>query len=187
MEQYETLRADIAARMGKAFDALKKDLATLRTGRATPALLDSIVVEAYGEQMKIDQLGTVNAPEPRLLSINVWDRSMVKAIERAITDANMGLNPSNDGQLIRVPVPALNEERRNEMVKVAGKFTEQARIAVRNLRREANDAIKKMKNDKIMSEDEQARCEADIQKVTDEVIKQMDEALKAKEQEVRQV
>ena len=187
MADFASLKADLSARMTKAADAHRKDLASLRTGRAAPSLLDSVVVEAYGERMKIDQLGTINAPEPRLLSISVWDRSVVKAVEKAISDAGLGLNPSNDGQLIRIPIPSLTEERRSEYVKLAGKFTESARIAVRNLRREGMESVKKWEKDKEIGEDEAKRLEAEIQKLTDEAIGRMDDALKSKELEIRQI
>ncbi|MCL2673117.1 MAG: ribosome recycling factor [Alphaproteobacteria bacterium] len=187
MTDFAALKADISARMDKAADALKRDFASLRTGRASPALLDSIVVDAYGEQMRIDQLGSINVPEPRLLSISVWDKSMVKAIEKAITESNMGLNPSNDGTLIRLPIPPITEERRTELVKAAGKFTENARIAVRNLRREAMDSVKAWEKGKQISKDELERFEAEIQKITDSAVKTMDDALAHKETEIKQV
>ena len=184
---YSELKSDTASRMEKAVEALKKDFSVLRTGRASTALLDGIMVEAYGAMTPLVQIGTVSVPESRMLSVQVWDRSMVKSVEKAIRDAGLGLNPMNDGQLIRIPIPPLNEERRIELTKIASKYTEQARVAVRNIRRDAMDAVKKMQKDGAISEDEQKKYETDIQSMTDQSIKNMDEMLKVKEQEIKQV
>ena len=165
-------------------DSLKKDFSGLRTGRASTALLDGIMVEAYGAMTPLAQVGTVSVPESRMLSVQVWDRSLVKAVEKAIRSSELGLNPMNDGQLIRIPIPPLNEERRIELTKVAAKYTEQARVAIRNIRRDAMDAVKKMQKDGDISEDEQKKYETEIQNLTDTTIKAMDEMLKAKEQEI---
>ncbi len=184
---YSELKSDTASRMEKAVEALKKDFSGLRTGRASTALLDGIMVEAYGAMTPLAQIGTVSVPESRMLSVQVWDRSMVKSVEKAIRDSGLGLNPMNDGQLIRIPIPPLNEERRIELTKIASKYTEQARVAVRNIRRDAMDAVKKMQKDGAISEDEQKKYETDIQSMTDQSIKNMDEMLKNKEQEIKQV
>ena len=139
-------------RMDSSVDSLKKELGGLRTGRASVTMLDPVMVEAYGSMMPLNQVGTVGVPEPRLLTVQVWDKGMVKAVEKAIRDAGLGLNPQPDGQLIRVPVPDLNQERRTELVKVAGKYAESARVAVRNVRRDGMDALKKDEKDKKISE-----------------------------------
>ena len=181
---YDEIRQDTRTRMDKTMDSLKKDFSGLRTGRASTALLDGIMVEAYGAMTPLAQVGTVSVPESRMLSVQVWDRSLVKAVEKAIRSSELGLNPMNDGQLIRIPIPPLNEERRIELTKVAAKYTEQARVAVRNIRRDAMDAVKKMQKDGDISEDEQKKYETEIQNLTDTTIKAMDEMLKAKEQEI---
>ncbi len=184
---YDEIRQDTRTRMDKTVDSLKKDFSGLRTGRASTALLDGIMVEAYGAMTPLSQVGTVSVPESRMLSVQVWDKSLVKAVEKAIRTSELGLNPMNDGQLIRIPIPPLNEERRVELTKIAAKYTEQARIAVRNIRRDAMDAVKKMQKDGSISEDEQKKYETEIQNLTDTTIKNMDEMLKAKEQEIKQV
>ena len=184
---YDEIRQDTRTRMDKTMDSLKKDFSGLRTGRASTALLDGIMVEAYGAMTPLAQVGTVSVPESRMLSVQVWDRSLVKAVEKAIRSSELGLNPMNDGQLIRIPIPPLNEERRIELTKVAAKYTEQARVAIRNIRRDAMDAVKKMQKDGDISEDEQKKYETEIQNLTDTTIKAMDEMLKAKEQEIKQV
>ncbi len=174
-------------RMDGAFDALKKDFAGLRTGRATASLLDPVQVEAYGNMMPLSQVGTVGVPEPRLLTVTVWDKGMIKAVEKAIRDAGLGLNPQNDGSLVRVPIPELNEERRTELFKIASKYAEQARVAVRNVRRDAMDALKKSEKDKEIGEDRLKTLSDEVQKMTDTLIKRIDEALAAKEKEIKQV
>ncbi|HEU0118344.1 MAG TPA: ribosome recycling factor [Alphaproteobacteria bacterium] len=170
-------------RMDGAFDSLRKEFSGLRTGRASTSLLDNVQVEAYGSNMPLSQVGTVGVPEPRLLTVQVWDAGLVKNVEKAIRDAGLGLNPQPDGQLVRVPVPELSQERRQELAKIAGKYAETARIAVRNVRRDSLDAIKKLK----LSEDETKGQSEKIQKLTDETIKKIDEALTAKEKDISHV
>ena len=173
--------------MDGAIDALHKDFSGLRTGRAATALLDSIMVEAYGAHMPLNQVGSVSVPEPRMLSVQVWDKGSIKAVEKAIRESNLGLNPQTDGNLIRVPIPELSEERRIEMTKIAGRYAEQARVAVRNVRRDGMDTLKRMEKDSEISQDEQRARSDDIQKVTDEHIKAIDELYAQKEQEILQV
>jgi ribosome recycling factor len=173
--------------MDSAVDVLKKEFAGLRTGRASASLLEPVVVEAYGQTMPITQCGTIGVPEARMLTVQVWDKGLVKAVEKSIRDANLGLNPQADGQLVRVPIPALNEERRKELQKVAGKYSEQARISVRNVRRDGMDGLKKLEKDGHISEDEIKKHEKEIQVMTDEEIKKIDEALHHKEKEIMQV
>ncbi|HET8727925.1 MAG TPA: ribosome recycling factor [Alphaproteobacteria bacterium] len=178
---------DIAKRMDGAFNVLKAEFGGLRTGRASTSLLEPVTVEAYGSQMPITQVGTIGVPEPRLLTVQVWDRGMVKAVEKAIREAGLGLNPQPDGNLIRVPIPELNEERRRELQKVAGKYAEQARVAVRNVRRDGMDMLKRLEKDGEISQDEHKLYADEIQKLTDGHIKMIDEALAAKEKEIMQV
>jgi ribosome recycling factor len=174
-------------RMDKAVAALKEEFASLRTGRASANLLDQISVEAYGSQVPINQVGAVSVPEPRMLTVSIWDRAMVVSVEKAIRSSNLGLNPVVDGQTLRIPIPPLTEERRKDLAKVAGKYAEQQKIAVRNVRRDANDDLKKAEKDGAINQDEQKRMEAEVQKFTDEAIKRVDEALKTKEQEIMHV
>jgi ribosome recycling factor len=184
---WSDLKKDVSHRMDSAVDVLKKEFAGLRTGRAAASLLEPVVVEAYGQAMPITQCGTIGVPEPRMLTVQVWDKGLVKAVEKSIRDAGLGLNPQTDGQLVRVPIPALNEERRKELQKVAGKYAEQARIAVRNVRRDGMDILKKMEKAGHVSEDETKKHEKDIQSLTDDTIKKIDEALSHKEKEIIQV
>jgi ribosome recycling factor len=179
--------ADFQRRMNGALDALNKDFSGLRTGRASASLLDPVNVEAYGSTMPLAQVGTVSVPEARLLAVTVWDKGMVKAVEKAIRDAGLGLNPQTDGTTVRVPLPELNQERRIELVKVASKYAEQARVAVRNVRRDAMDSCKKAEKDHEISEDRSKVLSEDIQKMTDASIKKIDEALAAKEKDIKQV
>lgn len=174
-------------RMDKAVAALKEEFAGLRTGRASASLLDPVQVEAYGSTMPLNQVAAVSVPEPRMISVNVWDRGMVVSVEKAIRAAGLGLNPVVDGQTLRVPIPPLTEERRKEIAKLAGKYAEQQRVAVRNVRRDANDELKKAEKDGEIGQDELKRLETEVQKDTDAAIKRIDEALKAKEQEIMQV
>ena len=178
---------DLNRRMDGALQALRREFAGLRTGRASTALLDPIVVEAYGSSMPINQVGTVGVPEPRLLTVQVWDKSMAKAVEKAIRESGLGLNPQSDGMLIRVPIPELSEERRRELAKVAAKYTEQARVAVRNVRRDGMDQLKKAEKQHEISQDEHKQQADKIQIMTDEHIKSVDEAMAAKEAEILQV
>lgn len=174
-------------RMDGAVDTFKKELAGLRTGRANVGMLEPVTVEAYGSHMPLNQVGTVSVPEPRMLSVQVWDKGMVKAVEKAIRDAGLGLNPQADGQYIRVPVPDLNQERRTELTKVAGKYAESARVAARNVRRDGMDDLKKQEKEKKISEDEHKTLAEKVQKLTDETIKKIDDALAHKEKEIMQV
>ena len=171
----------------KTEEALRRDFAGLRTGRATTALLDGIMVEAYGSTVPLNQVGNASVPEARMLSVQVWDKGLLKVVEKAIRDSGLGLNPMNDGQMIRIPIPPLSEERRIELCKIAGKYTETARISARNVRREALDAVKKMKQDNEISEDEQKRYETEIQTMTDKTIAALDEMYKNKEIEIKQI
>ncbi|KQO60758.1 MULTISPECIES: ribosome recycling factor [unclassified Methylobacterium] len=178
---------DIKRRMQGAVSALSKDLGSLRTGRATPSILDPINVDAYGSSMPMAQVATVSVPEPRLLSISVWDRSMVAAVEKAIRESDLGLNPQTEGQTIRLRVPEMNEQRRKEMVKVAHKYTEEARVAVRHVRRDALDHLKKLEKESAISEDDEKRQATEVQKVTDQHIADIDGVLASKEKEIMQV
>lgn len=175
---------DLGRRMDGAIEVLRKDLVGLRTGRASANLLEPIVVEAYGAEMPINQVGTVNVPEPRMLSVQVWDKSMVKAVEKAIRTSQLGLNPAVDGTLIRIPLPELTEERRNELVKVAHKYAEQARIAVRNVRRDGMDQLKKMEKDSEISEDEHKLWSDEIQVMTDRHVEIINDMLASKEKDI---
>ena len=178
---------DLQRRMEGALNTLKSDFGGLRTGRASTTLLEPIMVEAYGQQMPISQVGTISAPEPRLLSVQVWDKGQVSFVEKAIREAGLGLNPMADGQMVRVPLPELNEERREELVKIAGKYAEQCRVAVRNVRRDGMDQLKKGEKDGEISQDEQKSLSDDVQKLTDDYVEKIDEALSQKEAEIRQV
>ncbi len=175
---------DIQRRMDGATESLKSDLVGLRTGRASTALLDPVNVEVYGAQMPLNQVATVSAPEPRLLSVQVWDKGNVNAVEKAIRSAGLGLNPISDGTMIRLPIPDLTEERRKELAKLAGQYAEKARIAVRNVRRDGMDALKTDEKKHEISEDERKRLEAEVQKMTDSTIGEIDSAAHAKEQEI---
>jgi ribosome recycling factor len=178
---------DLTRRMQGAVSVLKTELSGLRTGRASPHLLDPVTVAAYGSQMPINQVATINVPEPRMLSVQVWDKALAGAVDRAIRDANLGLNPIMEGTLLRIPIPELNAERRQEMVKVAHKYAEQARIAARHVRKDGMDTLKKLEKDGHHSEDD-TRTESDgLQKLTDATIKEIDDVLAAKEHEIMQV
>lgn len=176
--------ADLRRRMEGAIDVLKNEFSGLRTGRASASMLEPVQVEVYGTKMPLNQVGTVSVPEPRLLSVQVWDAGSVKAVEKAIREAGLGLNPQPEGSVIRVPVPELNEERRIELGKVAGKYAEQARVSVRNIRRDGMEGLKKMEKDGDISEDEQKRMSDDVQKLTDEMIKKIDGLLADKEKDI---
>jgi len=177
-------KADLERRMKGAVESLKHDLVGLRTGRANTALLEPIMVDVYGAHMPITQVATISAPEPRMLTVQVWDKSSIGPVEKAIRSAGLGLNPINDGNTLRLPIPDLTEERRKELAKIASKYAESARIAIRNVRRDGMDALKADENKKEISEDERKRAETDLQKLTDEIIKQADEAASAKEKEI---
>jgi len=182
MAKYD--KADLERRMHGAVEALKHDLSGLRTGRANTALLDTITVEVYGSHMPLNQLATVSVPEPRLLSVQVWDKSNIGPVEKAIRSAGLGLNPINDGNTLRLPIPDLTEERRKELAKLAGKYAENARIAIRNVRRDGMENLKADEAKKEISEDDRKRSETEVQKLTDEMIKAADEAAAAKEKEI---
>ena len=174
-------------RMDKAIATLKDEFSSLRTGRASAGLLDQVMVDAYGSTVPLNTVGSVSVPEPRSISVNIWDRGLVVSVEKAIRNAGLGLNPVVDGQSLRVPIPPLTEERRKDLAKIAGKYAEQQKIAIRNVRRDANDDLKKAEKDSAITQDEQRRMESEVQKFTDEAIKRVDEALKTKEQEIMQV
>ncbi len=175
---------DLKRRMHGAVDALKHDLGGLRTGRASTALLDPVQVEVYGTNMPLNQVATVSVPEARLISVQVWDRSNVGPVEKAIRSAGLGLNPINDGQVIRLPIPELTEDRRKELAKLVGQYAEKARIAVRNVRRDGMEHLKQDEKKHQISEDERKRLETEVQKLTDETIKEVDAAAEAKEKEI---
>jgi len=182
MAKYD--KADLERRMRGAVDSLKHDLSGLRTGRANTALLEPIMVEVYGSHMPITSVATISAPEPRMLSVQVWDKSSIGPVEKAIRSAGLGLNPINDGNTLRLPIPDLTQERRKELAKLAGSYAEKARIAIRNVRRDGMEALKADENKKEISEDERKRAETEVQKLTDELIKAADEAAAAKEKEI---
>ncbi|HZP70514.1 MAG TPA: ribosome recycling factor [Pseudolabrys sp.] len=175
---------EIKRRMQGASAVLKAELSGLRTGRASAHLLDPVMVEAYGSQMPLNQVATVSVPEPRMISVNVWDRSLVHPVEKAIVNSNLGLSPATEGQTIRLRIPELNEERRKELVKVAHKYAETARVAVRHVRRDAMDVIKKLEKEHKISKDDHERFSAEIQKATDAGIAEIDHMLAAKEKEI---
>jgi ribosome recycling factor len=174
-------------RMDKAVAALKDEFGSLRTGRASASLLDQVMVDAYGSTMPLNQCGSVSVPEPRMLTVSVWDRGLVVSVEKAIRNSGLGLNPMVDGQTLRIPIPPLTEERRKDLSKLAGKYAETQRIAIRNVRREANEHARAAQKDSVISEDDEKRLEKEVQELTDAAIKRVDEALKNKEQEIMQV
>jgi len=174
-------------RMEHALEGMRREFGSVRTGKASPALLDTVRVEAYGSRVPLNQVGTVSAPEPRMLTVQPWDRSLMKDIERAIRESDLGFNPSNDGQIIRIPVPALTEERRREYVKMLHKLAEEGRVAVRLARKEANDELKHRQKDEGLSEDDVRREQDKVQKLTDQYIARIEETLKHKEAEVMEV
>jgi ribosome recycling factor len=182
-----TLKQDLTRRMDSALETLRREFAGLRTGRASPALLEPVRVEAYGGQVPITQVGTINVPEPRMITVQVWDRSLVSAVERAIRDCGLGLNPGSDGQLVRVPIPQLTAERRGELAKAAGRYAEGARVAVRGVRRDGMDHIKAFEKKHELGEDEGKKWSEDVQKLTDDYIKRIDDSLSEKDKEIRQV
>lgn len=182
MPKYD--KADVERRMTGAVDALKNDLAGLRTGRANVGMLDPVTVEVYGSHMPLNQVASVSAPEPRMLSVQVWDKSNVGPVDKAIRSAGLGLNPIVDGQTLRLPIPEMTQERRKELSKLAGQYAEKGRIAVRNVRRDANDALKTDEKKGEISEDEQKKLEGEVQKMTDKAIADIDAAAVAKEKEI---
>ena len=182
MPQYD--KADVERRMKGAVEALKSDLQGLRTGRANTSLLDPVVVEVYGSMMPLSQVASVSVPEPRMLSVQVWDKSNMIPVEKGIAHANLGLNPIIDGQTLRLPIPDLTQERRKELAKLAGQYAEKAKIAIRNVRRDAMESLKTDEKKKEISEDDRKRSEEQVQKLTDQYVKETDEAAAKKEQEI---
>lgn len=178
---------DIERRMKGAIEALKSEFAGLRTGRATASLLDPVTVDVYGANMPLNQVGTVTVPEPRMLSVQVWDKSNASAVEKAIRNSGLGLNPMLDGQLVRIPIPELNEERRAELAKVAAKYAEQGRIAIRNVRRDGMDTLKRLEKDKAISEDDHKMYADEVQELTNTFVAEVDATLSAKDAEIMQV
>ncbi|MEG6585915.1 ribosome recycling factor [Dendrosporobacter sp. 1207_IL3150] len=173
--------------MKKAIEALRRELASLRAGRATPALLDKITVDYYGSPTPVNQVANISVPEPRMITVQPWEKTMLSAIEKAILKSDLGLTPSSDGVVIRLSIPQLTQQRRTELVKVIHKKAEEARVAIRNIRRDANDAIKKLEKDKAISEDETKKAQEDMQKITDKFIKETDAVMTAKEKEIMEV
>lgn len=180
-------KEELRRRMKGAVATLKTEFAGLRTGRASPALLDPVSVDAYGSSMPVNQVGTVSTPEPRLLTVQVWDKGLVKAVDKAIRDAGLGLNPQMDGQLLRIPIPELNEERRRELSKLAHKYAELARVAIRNVRRDGMDHLKRLEKDHAIGEDEHRKLADELQKLTDDTIREVDGVLQTKDQEIMHV
>src|SRR5579884_4183722 len=178
---------ELKRRMQGASSVLKTELSGLRTGRASAHMLDPVMVDAYGAQMPLNQVATVSVPEPRLITVNVWDRSLVHAVEKAIVNSNLGLSPATEGQVLRLRIPELNEERRKELVKIAHKYAEAARVAVRHVRRDALDLLKKLEKDGKISEDDHTRMSAEVQKATDELVAEVDRTLAGKEREIMTV
>ena len=178
---------DFSRRMDGALEALRKEFGGLRTGRASVNLLEPVQVQAYGSPMPLNQVGTVSVPEPRMITVQVWDRGLVREVEKSIRDAGLGLNPASDGQLVRVPIPELSQERRTELSKIAHKYAEQARVAVRNVRRDGMESLKKQEKDGRISEDEHRKLHDEVQKLTDGHVKKVDDALATKEKEIMQV
>lgn len=178
---------DLDRRMEGAINALRQEFSSLRTGRASATMLDPVMVDAYGALTPINQIGTVNVPEPRMLTLSIWDKGLVKAAEKAIVDSGLGVNPQVDGTLIRLPIPELNEERRRELAKLAGKYAESAKVSIRNVRKDGMDQVKKAKADSSISEDDQKLYGDEIQEMTDKFITRIDEAQSSKEEEIMQV
>jgi|TARA_A100001011_G_scaffold106608_1_gene112950 ribosome recycling factor len=183
----EINKDDLIKRMDGAINSFNGDLAGLRTGRASTNMVDGILVDAYGQKMPIDQVGSISVPEARMISIQVWDKGLVIAVEKAIHESGLGLNPQTDGELIRIPIPELNEERREELSKIAGKYAEQSRVAIRNVRRDGMDEIKKIEKDGNVGKDRAVDLSNEVQELTDDYIKKIDEILSQKENEIRQV
>lgn len=180
-------KADLQRRMDGAIDVLSTEFAGLRTGRASASLLDPVTVEVYGSKMPLNQVATISVPEARLISVQVWDQGNAKAVEKAIRDSGLGLNPQPEGAVIRIPIPDLNEERRAELTKVAGKYAENARISVRNVRRDGMESVKKMEKDGEISEDDQKRLSDEVQKITDTHVAKIDSMLAEKEKDIMRV
>jgi ribosome recycling factor len=184
---FEVLKKDVTRRMEGAIDVLSREFGGLRTGRASASLLEPVLVKAYGSELPMNQVGTINVPEPRMLTVQVWDRSLVNSVQKAILESGLGLNPFIDGQLVRIPIPALTEERRTELAKIAHKYAEDARVAVRHVRRHAMDHLKQAERDHEISKDTHHDHAEQIQKLTDKYVQRIDEALAHKEKEIKQV
>lgn len=183
----DALLKDLSRRMDGAIEVLRKEFGGLRTGRASVSLLEPVHVEAYGNMVPLNQVANISVPEPRMITVQVWDRGVAKAVDKAIREAGLGLNPQSEGQVIRVPIPDLNEERRRELTRVAAKYAEQARVSVRKVRQHGVDALRKLEKDSEISQDEQRKLQNDIQHLTDDHIKRIDEALAQKDKEILQV
>jgi ribosome recycling factor len=183
----DALFNDLRRRMDGALEVLRKEFGGLRTGRASASLLEPITVGAYGGTMPLNQVANVSVPEPRMITVQVWDRAMVKAVDKAIREAGLGLNPQTEGQVIRVPIPDLNEERRRELTRVTAKYAEQARVSVRNVRRDGVELLRRREKDADISQDQQRKLQQDVQHLTDDYIKRIDEALAQKDREILQV
>ena len=183
----EQIVKDLRRRMDGALEVLRKEFGGLRTGRASASLLEPVMVSAYGNTMPLNQLANINVPEPRMITVQVWDRGMVKAVDKAIREAGLGLNPQTEGQTVRVPIPDLNEERRRELTRVAAKYAEAARVSVRNVRRDGIETLRKREKDGDISQDEQKKLEREVQHLTDDHIKRVDETLAQKDKEILQV
>lgn len=183
----DNLLKDLRRRMDGALEALRKEFGGLRTGRASTSLLEPVMVNAYGGMVALKEVATINVPEPRMITVQVWDRTLVKAVDRAIREAGLGLNPQTEGQSMRVPIPDLNEERRRELTRVAAKYAEQARVSVRNVRRDGIEALRRLEKEGEISQDQQRKLQHEIQQRTDEHIKRVDETLAQKDKEILQV
>jgi ribosome recycling factor len=183
----DELLKDLRRRMDGAIEVLRKEFGGLRTGRASTSLLEPVQVNAYGGMVPLNQVANVNVPEPRMITVQVWDRGVVKAVDKAIREAGLGLNPQTEGQVIRVPIPELNEERRRELTRVAAKYAEQARVSVRNVRRDGIEALRRLEKDGDISQDQQRKLQTDVQHMTDDHIKRIDETLAQKDKEILQV
>jgi len=183
----DTLLKDLGRRMDGALDVLRKEFGGLRTGRASASLLEPIMVSAYGGTMPINQLANVSVPEPRMITVQVWDRALVKAVDKAIRESGLGLNPQTEGQVMRVPIPDLNEERRRELTRVTAKYAEQARVSVRNVRRDGIEMLRRQEKGSVISQDQQRKLQQEIQHLTDDAIRRIDETLEQKDREILQV
>jgi len=186
-DDFELDTDDVKRRMDGAMASLRNEFMTLRTGRASASMVEPVMVDAYGTLTPVNQVGTVNVPEPRMITLNIWDKSLVNKVEKALRESGLGINPQVDGTIIRLPIPELNEERRRELTKVAGTYAENARVSVRNVRRDAMDQIKKAKSAGTVSEDDQKFWESEVQEMTDAAIKRIDEGLESKQSEIMQV
>ena len=184
---FDSMNVDVSRRMNGALDALRREFGGLRTGRASISLLEPLTVAAYGQSLPMNQVGTIGVPEPRLLTVQVWDKGLVVAVEKTIRESDLGLNPSSEGQLVRVPIPPLSEERRVELTKIAGRYAEESRVAIRNIRRHTMDDLKKSEKDGTISKDQQRDYSEIVQKLTDDFIGQIDLSLKGKDDEILQI